>query len=235
MFKHKIKIILVGALLAIGADVGSAGASFITTELDNTANYSTSPNSTWSLRDTRFLATTFQLGSNNAQLKNIGLYLGRFTNPAVSTTFSFALYNVDANNLPTGTALASYTSELVNLLFNSNSNQYPMYDFAFGGTLSTYLLSSGSKYALAINANTTATNVSIGQGAGGPYVGSEFTWVQNERNTAGYWYNHGNPYAMKLTVDNTPASAVPEPSTYALLCISLGVVGFVRRKMKMEN
>ena len=30
-------------------------------------------------------------------------------------------------------------------------------------------------------------------------------------------------------------SAVPEPSTYALLCISLGVVGFVRRKLKMEN
>ena len=27
------------------------------------------------------------------------------------------------------------------------------------------------------------------------------------------------------------ASAVPEPSTYALLCISLGVVGFVRRRM----
>ena len=30
-------------------------------------------------------------------------------------------------------------------------------------------------------------------------------------------------------------SAVPEPSTYALLCISLGVVGYARRKLKMEN
>ncbi len=30
-------------------------------------------------------------------------------------------------------------------------------------------------------------------------------------------------------------AVVPEPSTYALLCISLGVVGLVRRKLKMEN
>ena len=27
------------------------------------------------------------------------------------------------------------------------------------------------------------------------------------------------------------ATAVPEPSTYALLCISLGVVGYARKKM----
>ena len=31
------------------------------------------------------------------------------------------------------------------------------------------------------------------------------------------------------------SSFVPEPSTYALLCISLGVVGFVRRKLKIKN
>ena len=32
-------------------------------------------------------------------------------------------------------------------------------------------------------------------------------------------------------MDIQHTSAVPEPSTYALLCISLGVVGFVRKKM----
>jgi hypothetical protein len=30
---------------------------------------------------------------------------------------------------------------------------------------------------------------------------------------------------------STGAAAVPEPSTYALLCIGLGVVGYARRKM----
>ena len=39
-----------------------------------------------------------------------------------------------------------------------------------------------------------------------------------------------------LTVEVSNATAVPEPSTYALLCISLGVVGFVRKKMiKVEG
>ena len=38
-----------------------------------------------------------------------------------------------------------------------------------------------------------------------------------------------------LTAQVSNASAVPEPSTYALLCISLGVVGYARRKMKMEK
>jgi hypothetical protein len=44
-------------------------------------------------------------------------------------------------------------------------------------------------------------------------------------------YNNQDALAS-VTVN---ASAVPEPSTYALLCIGLGVVGFVRRKLKMEN
>ncbi len=40
--------------------------------------------------------------------------------------------------------------------------------------------------------------------------------------------------ADSLTVHIGPAAptAVPEPTTYALLCISLGVVGFARKKMK---
>jgi hypothetical protein len=33
------------------------------------------------------------------------------------------------------------------------------------------------------------------------------------------------------TAELTGASAVPEPSTYALLCISLGVVGYARKRM----
>ena len=34
---------------------------------------------------------------------------------------------------------------------------------------------------------------------------------------------------------STQYTATPEPSTYVLLCISLGVVGFVRRKLRMAN
>ena len=43
----------------------------------------------------------------------------------------------------------------------------------------------------------------------------------------------GGGEAMQLT--SFGPSAVPEPSTYALLCISLGVVGFARKKLKMQH
>ena len=38
-------------------------------------------------------------------------------------------------------------------------------------------------------------------------------------------------YAVAVRPGELVASTVPEPSTYALLCISLGVVGYARRKM----
>lgn len=44
-----------------------------------------------------------------------------------------------------------------------------------------------------------------------------------------YQMSSGNGEEMQLT--SFGPAAVPEPSTYALLCIGLGVVGFVRRKM----
>lgn len=37
------------------------------------------------------------------------------------------------------------------------------------------------------------------------------------------------------TAEITAATAVPEPSTYALLCISLGVVGFARKRMVSKD
>ena len=41
--------------------------------------------------------------------------------------------------------------------------------------------------------------------------------------------------SVTLAYNYTPAAVVPEPSTYALLCISLGVVGFAKRKMKSNG
>ena len=43
--------------------------------------------------------------------------------------------------------------------------------------------------------------------------------------------NRGD-YTFFDDVSLTATSAVPEPSTYALLCLSLGVVGFARKRMK---
>ena len=42
---------------------------------------------------------------------------------------------------------------------------------------------------------------------------------------------HTYPVNTAVRIEGSIPSAVPEPSTYALLCISLGVVGFARKKM----
>ncbi len=41
--------------------------------------------------------------------------------------------------------------------------------------------------------------------------------------------------AGNATATITDSSAVPEPTTYLLLCLSLGVVGVVRRKLRITN
>ena len=70
--------------------------------------------------------------------------------------------------------------------------------------------------------------------------GSDFGFSMYDASQNPVLTNDPNGFAMTVSV--TPSggteayygpntSAVPEPSTYALLCISLGVVGYAKRKM----
>jgi hypothetical protein len=43
----------------------------------------------------------------------------------------------------------------------------------------------------------------------------------------------GAPHGMAVRSGVLSGAAVPEPFTYALLCISLGVVGYARKKMRI--
>jgi hypothetical protein len=65
-------------------------------------------------------------------------------------------------------------------------------------------------------------------------VSDGFVALDTFRSNSANYTNNTNSYPT-LDFSFGAATAVPEPSTYALLCISLGVVGFVRRKLKMEN
>ena len=69
--------------------------------------------------------------------------------------------------------------------------------------------------------------------------GSNFTWSDLINKSGGYTisgqkYNDlgGHNFSGDGgTFTLYQPSAVPEPSTYALLCISLGVVGYARKRM----
>ncbi len=101
---------------------------------------------------------------------------------------------------------------------------------------------------------TAGTSVSAGNQ--GPFANILPDWYWSGTEYAAYpsyaWYFHtgaglqyadskGNPnYALAVRPGQLLTSAVPEPSTYFLLCIGLGAVGYARRKLKygqlrMEN
>ena len=75
--------------------------------------------------------------------------------------------------------------------------------------------------------------------------GSTFTIPVGTNNLSTITYLNGNPiisftnksgiYATLDYLYSTPSNVVPEPSTYLLLGIALGVVGIARRKMMLRN
>ncbi len=231
LFKPVSKLMGALAILLVGASISYASlipGGTISTVLDNTLNKTNTPNvSPSSVSTTRSVATVFQVGSNS-YLNSIAINV----TGAITTTFAFNLMAVDANSMPTGTALASYTSG------NTTVNSTPTYyTFNFGTTLSDYLLLSSNKYALVIN-TTSATSVNM-QNFDTVYNAglSGWSWKQNDRNIGSGWTalstapNASNNFAMILNA----STIVPEPSTYALLCISLGVVAYARKRMVKQD
>jgi PEP-CTERM motif len=72
--------------------------------------------------------------------------------------------------------------------------------------------------------------------------GDGFAWGYTDNKTGtGYidenavghpdWYYSFSNVKYQMEVNDATASTVPEPTTYALLCIGLGVVGYARKKM----
>ena len=69
---------------------------------------------------------------------------------------------------------------------------------------------------------------------------NNYSWTDLANKSGGYsitgqtYTDPGHSYSGTgvSTITFYTPSAVPEPSTYALLCISLGVVGFARKKLK---
>ena len=229
LFKPVSKFMGALAILLVGASISYASlipGGNITTVMDNTNNKTNTANaSPSSISTTRSVATVFQVGSNS-YLNNIAINV----TGAISTSFVFNLMAVDGNSMPTGTALATYTSP--NTLVTGT-----YLPFTFGATLSDYLLTSGSKYALVIN-TSSATTVNVQNFDAVYNTGlSGWTWIKNDRNIGAGWTalstapNASNNFAMILNA----STVVPEPSTYALLCLSLGVVAYARKRMVKQD
>ena len=98
--------------------------------------------------------------------------------------------------------------------------------------VSGILLAPSTTYYLVLRGTSLDSEIgwsyaSDGSGSGGGFPSNESSYNNNVHT----WSPPSLTSTPQIMIINASATAVPEPSTYALLCISLGVVGFARKKM----
>jgi hypothetical protein len=77
-------------------------------------------------------------------------------------------------------------------------------------------------------------------GGTGPFVPDLQSWIRNE-NLAPDWLRVGTditgqgPFNASFSVDGVTVDAVPEPQTYALMLLGMGVVGFAARRKSTRS
>jgi PEP-CTERM motif len=175
----------------------------------------------------------FQTGQNPENIDGV-TFKFYSNNPASVGAMTAYLYNVDATNLPTGSPVASQLGMAYSQTVNGD------HDLTFTGNeisnLSSFLMLPGQKYALILQNPTQATTLwwDYGTDGIGSYTTTNgFSVLADVHGTGGTtWVQDTNAYMLKLDVSQ--ASAVPEPTTYALFCIGMGVVGYARKRLNVK-
>ena len=196
--------LLAALLLAMGSQV--AHASLVT--------WQTTPITVGDKLYT-YIAATSDLftGGNVTASEAAGVHSFNLNASAVVTNSNYLRYKIhvtDPNNFFfSNTVSENRVSGLTNFTPGSITTVYS--DASFGNL---FLL------------NTTTL---VGTADGAPFftIGLQDLYIQTL-----YTNIDSNHKIANVTFDVTQSNAVPEPSTYALLCISVGVVGFARKKMK---
>jgi type VI secretion system secreted protein VgrG len=137
------------------------------------------------------------------------------------------------------TTASGSTVQVINFGSNGGSDDGLFWQIGTSATLGTSTSFEGNILALsAITLNTTATILNGRALAQTAAVTMDTNSISNVcpiggPGNGGPGYSGGLEFAPNgdIVPIGPPPSAVPEPSTYALLCISLGVVGYVRKRM----
>ncbi len=229
--KKTILSILTLAALTLTALTTPATASLVTA-IDNTTLTTDIGQNFY--RYPRYVA--FQTGSNSASINSLTFKFGLTAAGSSSGTFAAHLYAVDATNMPTGSPLASQTG-MAYSLFGPGFTFDITYTGADIANLSSFIMLSGQKYALALDSengnNTLYWGYKPGSTLSDYTTGDGYTVLATGYSQGGVWGENANRYMLKLETNS--ASAVPEPSTYALVSIGLVGLGYARKRMKKDE
>lgn len=198
--------------------------------LDNTST-ATASSGTVSLSATGWESLIFTSHANltPTSLTMLTVWTG---SGSTTATITVSLYGVGANDLPTGSALATSTVTGVTVVPSTTFTTADAYEMNLTtSSTGSWSMLSGTKYAVVLSADRVyrlpvyADNPSTTNG----------TWIGRSYSpTSGSSWN-----ALQLTtipffkLDATPVP-VPEPST-CILCFSAGVVALVSKKRILKR
>ena len=160
-----------------------------------------------------------------------------------SSSVKLALHNT--NNTTPYSAVAGATEYAVDTLnFSMPTTTATNFDLSLTAAdipnISSFSMNANTTYALILYAPSSVIGMQRKTGYANGTTNNFYTVTEGftaldtfRNNVANYSVNASSFPTLDISFGET--SAVPEPSTYALLCISLGVVGYARRKLKMEN
>ncbi len=211
----KMRILALFALANITFFLAVSSAySDVATLTDNTGSLQVSSpfvsNSTWQ-------AQGFTTTGLEYRLTDVALLLSNSTHS--TGTFALSIYTIASNTSPVW--VADIRTGIDASTIGNGSGGYARYD-VLGISIS---LSPSTPYFLVAKGTNLSANIQWGAAA-------LITPSLHKKNTSGTWTDiTTNPLIMSVKASEPLAVATPEPSTYLLLCISLGAVGIVRRKM----
>jgi len=207
----------------------TAPASVGSILLDNPSTYNAGVGSTFgsALRLNGFY---FTMGGTAYTLDKASIAIG--ANSAFPTAFTMNLWQLNAAD----TKPANGSTPLLSEVFTGVSVTTTPTLYAFDPT-AQWLLQANTRYALTWEANPAGqfgfqwkgTNPSVTWD--GHSIVTPGTSLRSEDGGASFIAGANQGYGLLLEGTVYNPSAVPEPSTDALLCISLGVMWYVRKKM----
>ena len=220
----KKSILSLITLLTLFLPLVSAAPSLASVVLSD--NLGNAPDGTFSVTNDIWQAQGFHTTAQAYQVTDVTMPL-RIESAGVTGHFSVSIYDATGTGgMPgqsTGTVVAYY--DATPLTRSVAPISWHNLSIVLNPDTDYYLVAKGIDLSGATVSSVGWGETADATGLGFPsnrFYSTGSNWVAADEYTVQY------PFNMKIE----GTAAVPEPSTYALLCISLGVVGYARKRMK---